>query len=271
VTAEPTEVLAEADALELLGCGRIEIEGRLVDASNTTLRAEISLNGVTRRCVYKPVRGERPLWDFPDGTLAGREVSAYLVSRATGWSLVPPTILRDGPLGPGALQLWIDEPEAADPLIGFVPAYEVPPGWFPVAAARDDDGDAYALAHADDPRLARLAIFDAVINNADRKGGHVLYPATGSVHGVDHGVSFHVENKLRTVLWRWSGKPLPPEAVEVLAALRADLSGPLGEALAEHLTVSEVQQVGLRVKRLLRVDRFPKPPTDWPAIPWPPI
>ncbi|WP_436530095.1 SCO1664 family protein [Actinoplanes sp. HUAS TT8] len=271
MTAEPTEVLAEADALELLGCGQIEIEGRLVDASNTTLRAEISLNGVTRRCVYKPVRGERPLWDFPDGTLAGREVSAYLVSRATGWGLVPPTILRDGPLGPGALQLWIDEPEAAESLIGFVPAYDVPPGWFPVAAARDDDGDAFALAHADDPRLARLAVFDAVINNADRKGGHVLYPATGSIHGVDHGVSFHVENKLRTVLWGWTGKPLPDEAVDVLSALRADLDGALGEALDEHLTISEVQHVGLRVKRLLRAGRFPKPPTDWPAIPWPPV
>ncbi|BCY12482.1 SCO1664 family protein [Actinoplanes sp. L3-i22] len=271
MTAEPTEVLAEADALELLSCGRIEIEGRLVDASNTTLRAEITHNGVTRRCVYKPVRGERPLWDFPDGTLAGREVSAYLVSRATGWGLVPPTILRDGPMGPGALQLWIDEPAAAEGLIGFVPAYDVPAGWFPVAAARDDDGDAYALAHADDPRLARLAVFDSVINNADRKGGHVLYPATGSIHGVDHGVSFHVENKLRTVLWGWTGKPLPGEAVDVLTSLRAELDGALGEALDEHLTITEVQHVGLRVKRLLRSGRFPKPPADWPAIPWPPI
>ncbi|GLW28094.1 SCO1664 family protein [Actinoplanes regularis] len=271
MTAESTEVLTEADALELLGRGRIEIEGRLVDASNTTLRAGISLNGVTRRCVYKPVRGERPLWDFPDGTLAGREVSAYLVSRATGWGLVPPTILRDGPLGPGALQLWIEEPEAAEGLIGFVPAYDVPQGWFPVAAARDDDGDAYALAHADDPRLARLAVFDAVINNADRKGGHVLYPATGSVHGVDHGVSFHVENKLRTVLWGWTGKPLPPDTVTVLERLSAELAGPLGAVLQEHLTHSEVQHVQLRVKRLLRSGCFPKPPTDWPAIPWPPI
>jgi uncharacterized repeat protein (TIGR03843 family) len=271
VTAEPTAVLAEADALELLGRGRIEIEGRLVDASNTTLRAEISLNGLTRRCVYKPVRGERPLWDFPDGTLAGREVSAYLVSRATGWDLVPPTILRDGPLGPGALQLWIDEPDETEGLIGFVPAYDVPTGWFPVAAARDDDGDAYALAHADDPRLARLAVFDAVINNADRKGGHVLYPATGGLHGVDHGVSFHVENKLRTVLWGWTGRQLPDEAVEVLSHLAGQLSGPLGAVLEEHLTVSEVQHTALRVKRLLRVCRFPKPPQDWPAIPWPPI
>lgn len=264
-------VLGEKDALELLGRGTIEIEGRLVDASNTTLRAEISLDGVTRRCVYKPVQGERPLWDFPDGTLAGREVSAFLVSQATGWDVVPPTILRDGPLGPGALQLWIDEPEDASALIGFVPAYDVPEGWIAVANARDEDGDAYALAHKDDPRLARLAVFDAVINNADRKGGHVLYPETGSVHGVDHGVSFHVENKLRTVLWGWTGKALIPEATEVLERLAERLDGELGEALEEHLTVSEVQHIRLRVRRLLRSKRFPKPPQDWPAIPWPPV
>ena len=271
MSAEPAAALAEADALDLLARGRLEIEGRLVDASNTTLRAEITLDGLTRRCVYKPVQGERPLWDFPDGTLAGREVSAYLVSRATGWDLVPPTILREGPLGVGALQLWIDEPETAESLIGFVPAWDVPEGWLPVANARDDDGEAYALAHADDPRLARLAVFDAVINNADRKGGHVLYPATGSIHGVDHGVSFHVENKLRTVLWGWTGKPLIPEAAEVLTALVERLNGDLGETLEEHLTITEVQTVRQRAKRLLRRARFPDPPQDWPAIPWPPV
>jgi uncharacterized repeat protein (TIGR03843 family) len=271
VTTEFAAALAESDALDLLARGQIDIEGRLVDASNTTLRAEITLDGLTRRCVYKPVGGERPLWDFPDGTLAGREVSAYLVSRATGWDVVPPTILRDGPLGPGALQLWIEEPQSAESLIGFVPAYDVPEGWLPVANARDEDGDAYALAHADDPRLARLAVFDAVINNADRKGGHVLYPATGSVHGVDHGVSFHVENKLRTVLWGWTGKSLIAEATDVLTALSEQLDAELGAELEEHLTLSEVQHVRLRVRRLLRSGRFPKPPQDWPAIPWPPI
>jgi len=271
VTTQPAAALAESDALALLTRGRIDIEGRLVDASNTTLRAEITLDGLTRRCVYKPVRGERPLWDFPDGTLAGREVSAFLVSQATGWDLVPPTILRDGPLGPGALQLWIDEPDDAESLIGFVPAYDVPPGWLAVANARDEDGDAYALAHADDPRLARLAVFDAVINNADRKGGHVLYPSTGSIHGVDHGVSFHVENKLRTVLWGWTGKSLAAESTEVLRGLCDRLDGVLGAALEEHLTVSEVQHIRLRAKRLLRAGRYPKPPQDWPAIPWPPV
>ena len=264
-------MLAEGDALELLTRGELELEGRLVDASNTTLRADVTLNGLSAKCVYKPVRGERPLWDFPDGTLAGREVSAFLVSQATGWGLVPPTILRDGPLGPGACQLWIEEAEDAESLIGFVPAYDVPPGWFPVAAARDDDGDAYALAHADDPRLARLAVLDAVINNADRKGAHVLYARDGRIHGCDHGVSFHVENKLRTVLWGWTGKSLIPEAGEVLTHLGEALESSLGSTLEEHLTPAEVQHIRLRVKRLLRANRFPKPPQDWPAIPWPPV
>jgi uncharacterized repeat protein (TIGR03843 family) len=264
-------VLAEQDALDLLTRGAMELEGRLVDASNTTLRAEITLDGLTRRCVYKPVQGERPLWDFPDGTLAGREVSAFLVSQATGWDLVPPTILRDGPLGVGACQLWIDEPAETETLIGFVPAYDVPEGWFAVANARDETGDAYALAHADDPRLARLAVLDAVINNADRKGGHVLYAPEGRIYGVDHGVSFHTENKLRTVLWGWTGKAIPPASIETLTALRDNLDGALGRALAEHLTLSEVQHVRLRVRRLLRGARFPKPPQDWPAVPWPPV
>lgn len=264
-------MLAEDEAIELLSRGTMEVEGRLVDASNTTLRAEIGLDGLTARCVYKPVQGERPLWDFPDGTLAGREVSAFLVSQATGWGLVPPTVLRDGPLGPGACQLWIDEPEDAESLIGFVPAYDVPPGWLPVASARDEDGDAYALAHADDPRLSHLAVLDAVINNADRKGGHVLYASGGRILGVDHGVSFHVENKLRTVLWGWTGRRLPPESMEVLTRLDAELSGALGERLEEHLTMSEVQHAQLRVRRLLRGGRFPKPPRDWPAVPWPPV
>jgi uncharacterized repeat protein (TIGR03843 family) len=114
-------------------------------------------------------------------------------------------------------------------------------------------------------------VFDAVINNADRKGGHVLYPATGSIHGVDHGVSFHVENKLRTVLWGWTGKPLIDEAQEVLTGLLTQLGSSLGSTLEEHLTLTEVQHVRRRARRLLRGGRFPDPPQDWPAIPWPPV
>ncbi|GGM29508.1 MULTISPECIES: SCO1664 family protein [Micromonospora] len=260
-----------AAVLRLLRDGDLALEGRLVDASNTTLRAELTLDTATARCVYKPVRGERPLWDFPDGTLAGREVAAYLVSAAIGWDLVPPTVLRDGPLGPGSCQLWIDEPADAEPLVGFVPADAVPPRWLPVAAARDDDGTAYALAHADDPRLARLAVLDAVINNADRKGGHVLTGPDDRVHGVDHGVSFHVEGKLRTVLWGWAGRELPADALAALASLTTQLGGELGEELAEHLTIAEIAALGTRIDRLREVGCFPPPSQEWPAMPWPPI
>ncbi|KXK58582.1 phosphatidylinositol kinase [Micromonospora rosaria] len=260
-----------AAVLRLLRDGDLDLEGRLVDASNTTLRAVLTLDGVRARCVYKPVRGERPLWDFPDGTLADREVAAYLVSAGVGWDLVPPTVLRDGPLGPGSCQLWIDEPADADPLVGFVPADAVPPRWFPVAAARDEDGTPYALAHADDPRLARLAVLDAVINNADRKGGHVLAGPDDRLYGVDHGVSFHVEPKLRTVLWGWAGRELPSDAVEALDQLAGLLAGDLGEELAAHLTIGEIGALGGRIERLRDSGRFPLPPQDWPAMPWPPI
>ncbi len=268
----PERPIPDADALNLLRHGTIELEGRLVEASNTTLRAHIALDGVTARCVYKPVRGERPLWDFPDGTLAGREVSAYLLAAATGWACVPPTVLRDGPLGSGAVQLWIEEAdEDPAPLLGFVPADGVPDGWRRVIAARDTDGARYVLAHADDPRLAQLAVFDAVANNADRKGGHVLSTVDGHVYGVDHGVCFHVEDKLRTVLWGWIGEPLPPWAVEVLGRLRAELAGGLGTVLRGHLTAAEVTRVRRRIDRLLAAACFPAPGGDWPAVPWPPM
>jgi len=268
----PVPVLDEADALDLLRHGALELEGRLVDASNTTLRAVVCHQGVTARCVYKPVRGERPLWDFPDGTLAGREVAAYLLSSAGGFEVVPPTVLRDGPLGPGMCQLWIDEERQDEPLLGFVRARRIPAGWRRIASARDDGGRPYALAHADDPRLARMAVFDAVVNNADRKGGHVIATLDGRVYGVDHGVCFHAEDKLRTVLWGWVDSPLPDETVDLLERLRSGAEG--GEVwagLAEHLTPAEVATTAVRVERLLTDGRFPAPRGDWPAIPWPPV
>jgi uncharacterized repeat protein (TIGR03843 family) len=237
------ETLDHAQALRLLCDGDLEVQGRLVDASNATLYCAVTLDDVLAACVYKPVQGERPLWDFPDGTLAGREVSAYLVSVATGWDLVPPTVLRDGPFGPGMCQLWIDVDEAVD---------------------------LAALARSDHPDLRRRAVFDAVVNNADRKGGHLL-PLAGRVRGVDHGVCFSAEDKLRTLLWQWRGLPLTDEAVEVLSRLRADLAGPLGEGLHEHLTRREVRATIRRVDRLLETRLHPEPSEDWPAIPWPPF
>ncbi|HEX5596977.1 MAG TPA: SCO1664 family protein [Micromonosporaceae bacterium] len=272
MTSSPSRfVHDENDVLRLLRSGEFELEGRLLDASNTTLRAFLTLDGVTIRCVYKPIRGERPLWDFPDGTLAGREAAAYLVSRATGWDLVPPTVLRDGPLGPGACQLWIDEPVDVPPLVSFVPADERPVGWHRIAAAYDEAGQPYLLAHADDPRLARLAVLDSVINNADRKGGHVLRGMDDRVYGVDHGVCFHVDDKLRTVLWGWADRPLPDSAVEVLDQVAEALDGPLAAELAEHLNRAEIEQLSLRVRRLLRAGRFPQPSAEKPALPWPPL
>ena len=263
--------LAPSDVLRLLAHGEMTLEGRLIDASNTALRVFVTLDGVTVRCVYKPVRGERPLWDFPDGTLAGREVAAYLVSAARGWDVVPPTVLRDGPLGTGACQLWLDQPEDVSPLVGFVPADELPEGWLRVADAQDSAGRRYLLAHADDPILARLALFDAVVNNADRKAGHVLYLGGDQLFGVDHGVCFHTEDKLRTVLWGWVGRPLPADERERMTGLLSDLRGKLGEDLVEFISPPEVAATCARIERLLATGVFPGPVPGWPAVPWPPV
>ncbi|MER7283296.1 SCO1664 family protein [Dactylosporangium sp. NPDC000244] len=264
--------LPEDEALELLRHGELELEGRLMDASNATLRCVITLGETVARCVYKPVSGERPLWDFPDGTLAGREYSAWLLSEATGWGIVPPTLLRDGPLGPGMCQLWIDdELQTDDLLLGFVPANKVPKDWRRIMSARDERGRPFVLAHADDPRLARIALFDAVANNADRKGGHVIDTVDGKVHGVDHGICFHTEDKLRTIIWGWAGEPIPDEGIEVLEKLRAQYSAGLAETFAEHLTPAEVAMIWVRIDALLRARTFPSPDEDRHAIPWPPI
>jgi uncharacterized repeat protein (TIGR03843 family) len=233
------------DALALLERGELSIEGRLLDASNATLYCAITADGVTAACVYKPVAGERPLWDFPDGTLAEREVAAYTVSAASGWGIVPPTVYRLGPAGPGMVQLWIAEDETADVRT--------------------------LMRRRDRAELRRIAVFDAVINNADRKGGHLLPIPTGHVYGVDHGVTFHVEDKLRTVLWQWAGRALPDDAQDVLRKLRRDLDGALGAQLYELLTTAEVRRTRARVDKLLSTRRHPEPSDDWPAVPWPPM
>jgi uncharacterized repeat protein (TIGR03843 family) len=255
-------------ALELLNRGRIEVEGRLVDASNATLFCKISLDGVDAQCVYKPVRGERPLWDFPDGTLAGREVATYLISAASGIGVVPPTVLRPGPFGTGMVQLWIETREE-DELVDIIGVDDVKPGWIPVFHAHDRFGDPAVLVHADHPRIAEMSAFDVVVNNADRKGGHVLHALDGAVYGVDHGICLHTEPKLRTVLWGWAREPLPEHVVESLRRLRSELDGTLGESLHDHLTRAEVRAVGERTDKLLAAGVFPEPSGDWPAIPWP--
>ena len=180
MTPKPDERAARRR--EVLPRGELTVIGRIRSASNATFLCEAQLGELQAHCVYKPVAGEAPLWDFPDGTLAGRELAAYLVSAALGWNIVPYTIIRDGPAGHGMLQLWVDqpgdevgdEPGAGPDLVDLLPAGHVPPGYLPVLRAYDYAGDEVTLVHADDVRLRRMAVFDVLINNADRKGGHIL-------------------------------------------------------------------------------------------------
>jgi uncharacterized repeat protein (TIGR03843 family) len=264
--------LPAEQAVRLLEQGDLELEGRLRGASNTTLRAIVTLDDVAARCVYKPVAGERPLWDFPDGTLAAREVAAYVVSHATGWDVVPLTVLRDGPLGPGSCQLWVETLRGdADSRVGFVPADALPDGWHPIVSAEDDDGDPYVLAHADDAALARIALLDVIINNADRKGGHVLHARDGSLRGIDHGVTFHVDDKLRTVLWGFIGRAVAGDDLAVLAALRRAFDGAVREQLCALLAPDEVEATIARLDRLIATGVFPGPGPGRHAVPWPPV
>ncbi|MEU9080644.1 SCO1664 family protein [Kitasatospora sp. NPDC048538] len=258
-------------ALELLREGGLTVHGRLTEASNAALYCTVALGALSAQAVYKPVAGERPLWDFPDGTLAGREVAAYEVSAATGWALVPPTVLRDGPHGPGMVQLWVEPDPQAEPLLALQDPRGPEEGWLPIVQAEVGGGRTALLVHHDDRRLRRLAVLDAVLNNADRKGGHLIPAADGRVYGIDHGVTFNTEGKLRTLLWGWAGDRLPAEALEVLAALAEGLDGELGERLAPHLTGAELEATRARVAGLRRSGRHPLPSEDWPAIPWPPV
>jgi len=257
---------------ELLTRGELKVRGQIRDASNAVLHCSVSYEGEETLCVYKPVAGERPLWDFPDGTLAQREVAAYEVSEATGWGLVPTTVLRDGPYGEGMCQLWIEGAPGSE-LLALVDGEEPEEGWKAIGFAEVGAGRTALLVHADDERLRRLAVLDAVINNADRKGGHLLPAAGGRLYGIDHGVTFNAENKLRTLLWGWAGERLPPEALDALARLREGLTpeGALARRLAELITSRELDAVRGRVTALLASGRHPEPSGEWPAIPWPPV
>ncbi|MEJ7628520.1 MAG: SCO1664 family protein [Nocardioidaceae bacterium] len=258
----------EPGAIEdLLTVGSLELEGRLVLASNASFFGRVTLDGLSMSCIYKPVAGERPLWDFPEGSLAARERAARVVSEAGGWHVVPPTFLRDGRFGPGMVQQWIDvDPDAR--LVDVVPE-PAEPGWVPVLEAEDQRGDPVLLVHADDDRLRDLAMLDVVINNADRKGGHVLPDAAGHVWGCDHGVTFHDESKLRTVLWGWADDPLRDEDVRALRRLKRGLGGALGEELGPLLRRHEVRALRARVDTMLERRTMPSPGRSWHAIPWP--
>lgn len=228
----------------LLATGAITVEGRLVDASNATLFVTIKNDEGITKAIYKPIAGERPLWDFPDGNLASRERAAYLIDQALGFNHVPLTILRDGPFGIGAVQQWIDIDESIDLERYF---------------------------REDDPQLREVALFDAIVNNTDRKIGHLIPEQSGHLYICDHGVTFHEEDKLRTVLWQWAGEPLVTHEIDTLKALLSSLTSELSAELRGLLTVNEVAALKNRIEILIKEARFPEPNPEWPHIPWPPF
>ena len=237
----------------------VEILGRMMNASNSTI--VVRENDV--QYVYKPISGERPLWDFPDGTLAARERAAFVLSDLAGWNVVPPTQLREGPMGEGSFQEWVDADVTS---VDVVAPADVPENWHLVMSGVDEAGREVALAHAPDDGLRRIALFDAVINNADRKGGHILTDDDGTHYAIDHGVTFHHEPKLRTVLWGWIGEPFSPEEIELL---NQTLEATNNTELASLLSLEEVNALKDRIKGLKDLGSFPEPSPHWPSIPWP--
>jgi hypothetical protein len=227
----------------LLIKGELAVTGRLVDASNATLFGHIDFNAESVEVIYKPIAGERPLWDFPNGTLAAREVAAYHLSQFGGFHIVPVTIFRDGPFGPGAVQRWIEV---------------------------DEEVDIISLAQSQNFQLRKMALFDAIVNNTDRKIGHLLPDRNGQVFGCDHGVCFHEEDKLRTVLWQWMGEEVTVhERVQLQSML--DRFEEFGEKVRTLLTDAEIVATKNRITRVLDEGCFPSPSEEWPPVPWPPI
>jgi hypothetical protein len=234
----------DEEALWLLSDGDLEILGLLPRSSNYTFLAKVTGDGRELLAVYKPRAGETPLWDFGEGSLCRREVAAYLVARSLGWPWVPATVLRDGPGGVGSLQLFVE--------------FDPQEHYFTLAERRPED-------------FQRIALFDAVVNNADRKSGHCLLAGDGRVFAVDHGVCFHEAPKLRTVIWGFAGQEIPEALIDDLEGFAAALgSGPLREPLGDLLSERELAAAERRVERLMRSARFPEPGPGR-AYPWPPV
>ena len=239
--------LTVAQVLQTLNRGMIQEEhGLLPWGSNYAYLVPVTDDERTLLAVYKPQRGERPLWDFPDGTLCQREVAAFVVSEALGWQIVPPTVLRAGPYGLGSVQFYVEH----DPEVNYFSPFPM-------------------QCH---DQLKRVAAFDYIINNADRKGGHCLLDSQGHLWGIDHGISFHRAPKLRTVIWEYAGEPLPDQDAQDLVRLCETLGQPglLTQALSELLSEQEVLAFRKRVERLSDVRVFPQPGPG-PNYPWPPV
>lgn len=241
-----TEVSIER-VVALLTNGDLEIEGLMPDSSNYTFLTSVTHDELQGLAIYKPRRGERPLWDFPRGTLCQREAAAYVMSEALGWAVVPPTVLRDATeYGLGSVQLFID----ADPQAHY-----------------------FNLRGTDDAAFKRIAAFDLIVNNADRKGGHILKARDGHLWGIDHGITFHTDPKLRTVIWEYAGEAIPSPLVADIRRVADKLETPsdeLTEVLGDLLTRVEVEALRRRIERVLKRARYPEP-TGGRSMPWPPI
>ena len=248
--------------------GPLELDSRITEASNATF---LGLIGETQ-VVYKPTMGEQPLWDFPDHTLAQREVASYLLSEALRWNVVPPTWLREGPFGTGMVQLWQEIDRAQDP-VDLVAAEDLnersESGWRHVLDGLDAHDQPVSLIHEDSPELRRMAVFDILANNADRKAGHILPMPGGHRFGVDHGLTFHTSHRLRTVLWGWVGEPLQDGELADVRRIRDALDGDLGEQLEELLSLEEIVALSERCDLLLETAGFPAPRGGMPAVPCP--
>jgi hypothetical protein len=247
VTTDETRVLALSPEriLRLLSDGEVEVEGLIPWSSNATLLVTVCDEELSSLAVYKPQDGERPLWDFRSGTLGMRETAAYLLSEALGWGLIPPTVMREGPYGLGSVQFYVHCQEDAH--------------FFTVQEDPGYDSD-----------LKRLAVFDVISNNADRKAGHCLLDLEGKLWAIDNALCFHEEAKLRTVIWDYARETLPPQIAADLRALRPALEAgaPVRNALDRLLSKAEVAALHRRLDRLLEAGRFPEPGPER-AVPWP--
>lgn len=235
------------EILAALREGEVNVQGQFLSGSNYTFMAEVAHAGRELIAVYKPVRGEQPLWDFPSGTLSKREVAAYVLSEALGWELVPPTVFRRKlPLGPGSLQVYVEH---------------------------NADYHYFNFEEADRLRLHPVVVFDLLINNADRKGSHIIKDEDGHLWLIDHGVCFHDEDKLRTVIWDFAGERIPEALMEDVRALteRIEARGELYEQLLDWLAPREVNAIAARGRRLLVTCRFPHPGGAHRPYPWPPV
>jgi len=234
-------VISVDKTLHHLENAELVVTGRLIDASNATLYATATFNGEEIACIYKPVAGERPLWDFQSGNLAQREYATFLLSHKLALNIVPPTLLREGPYGVGMVQAWIEIDTKIDLMTYF---------------------------QRDEPELRQLALFDAIINNTDRKIGHLIPTVEGHLYACDHGVTFHEEDKLRTVLWQWAGSPLEKDEFALLESAKSVLKE---QVFVKLLTSKELEAVQIRIDRMIEDAHFPHPNEDWPSVPWPPF